>query len=181
MVAGELYRRAAFTVLEVFVVIVIITILATLLIPVWSTMRARAQRVQCSANLHSLYVAANLFVQQNNSWPQIRLGSSDSAQIDYANAWIGALEPFGVTRKLWICPTIQTLMENPDYTKPENARLDYMPMPFDDKPTTSHQWPRQPWFVETGDVHGNGNLIVFTDGSISDLKTIAGSAPSTSR
>ena len=176
MVAGESFHRAAFTVLEVFVVIVIITIVATLLIPVWSTMRARAQRVQCTANLHSLYVAANLFVQQNNNWPQIRLGTSENAQNDYANAWISALGPFGVTRKSWICPTIQTLMENPDYTKPENARLDYMPMPFDDKPTTSHQWPRQPWFVETGDVHGNGNLLVFTDGSISDLKTIASNA-----
>ena len=80
-----------------------------------------------------------------------------------------------------ICPTIQTLMENPDYTQPENARLDYMPMPFDDKPTTPHQWPRQPWFVETGDVHGNGNLIVFTDGSIRDLKTITRNAPLQSR
>jgi len=29
------------------------------------------------------------------------------------------------------------------------------------------------WFGESADVHGNGNLIVFTDGSISDLKTIA--------
>jgi type II secretory pathway pseudopilin PulG len=179
MIAGEPFHRAAFTVLEVFVVIVIATIIATLLIPVWSTARARAQRVQCTANLHSLYVAANLFVQQNNSWPQIRLGSADDARSDYTNAWISALEPFGVTRKSWICPTIQTLMKNPDYTKPENARLDYMPMPFDDKPTTSHQWPRQPWFVETGDVHGNGNLIVFTDGSISDLKTIASNASPT--
>jgi hypothetical protein len=65
-------------------------------------------------------------------------------------------------------------MHAPDYSKPENAPLDYMPMPFDDKPTTPHQWSRQPWFVEIGDVHGNGNLIIFTDGSISDLKTVAG-------
>lgn len=49
-------------------------------------------------------------------------------------------------------------------------------MPFDDKPTTSHQWPRQPWFVENVDIHGNGNLIVFTDGSIDDLKTVVKSA-----
>lgn len=173
MVAGESFHRGAFTVLEVFVVIVIIAIVATLLVPVWSTVRARAQRAQCTANLHSLYVAANLFVQQNNSWPQVRLGTSDTAQNEYASAWISALGSFGVPRKSWICPTIQALMENPDYTKPENARLDYMPMPFDDKPTTPHQWPRQPWFVETGDVHGHGNLLVFTDGSISDLKTIA--------
>ncbi|HEV2045932.1 MAG TPA: hypothetical protein VGQ95_04965 [Chthoniobacterales bacterium] len=36
-------------------------------------------------------------------------------------------------------------------------------------------WPRQPWFGEIGNVHvhGNGNLIVFTDGSISDLNTVA--------
>jgi type II secretory pathway pseudopilin PulG len=175
--SGEVHN-AAFTLLEGLVVMVIILILATLLIPVISALRARGQRVQCTANLQTLYVAANLFVQQNNSWPQIRLGTSNDAQSDYANAWISALAPFGVTRKSWICPTIQTLMENPDYTKPENARLDYMPMQFDDKPTTPHQWPRQPWFVETGDVHGNGNLIAFTDGSIVDLKTITRNVPS---
>ena len=32
---------------------------------------------------------------------------------------------------------------------------------------------REPWFAEVGDVHGNGNLIIFTDGSISDLNTVA--------
>ena len=71
---------------------------------------------------------------------------------------------------------MQDLLHNPDYSKPENARADYFAMPFDNKPTTPHQWPRQPWFVETADVHGNGNLIIFTDGSISDLKTVAGGA-----
>ena len=39
-------------------------------------------------------------------------------------------------------------------------------MSFDDKPTTPHKWPRQPWFIETANVHGNGNLIIFTDGSV---------------
>jgi len=41
-----------------------------------------------------------------------------------------------------------------------------------DKPTTPHEWPRQPWFAEVGNVHGNDNIIVFTDGSISDLNTV---------
>jgi prepilin-type N-terminal cleavage/methylation domain-containing protein len=164
----------AFTVLELLIAIVVIGILATLMMPIVSTLRARAQRAQCTANLHSLYVGANLYVQQNNSWPQIRRGPAGTPSTDFANAWIAALEPFGISRKSWICPTIQDLMRGPDYSKPEKARIDYMPMPFDDKPTTPHQWPRQPWFVETGDVHGTGNLIIFTDGSISDLKTVAG-------
>ena len=167
-------RPVAFSVLELFVAIVVIVILATLMIPLISTLRARAQRAQCTANLKNLYVATELFIQRNGSWPQIPRGRGDASSIDFANAWIAALEPFGIPRKSWICPTMQDLMRGPDYSKPENARIDYMPMPFDDKPTTPHKWPRQPWFVETGDVHGNGNLIIFTDGSVSDLKTVAG-------
>jgi len=56
--AGIFEARTArgFTLLEVFVVVVIIAILAALLLPVFSKMRARAQRVQCMANLRNLYV-----------------------------------------------------------------------------------------------------------------------------
>jgi len=168
------YRRgkAGFTLLELLVVIVIIGILATLLLPVISTMRARAQRVQCMANLRSLYTATELYIQQNGSWPQIRMSDSDSAEEDYAKAWIATLTPFGPTQKTWICPTTQELMQNPDLSDPENTRIDYYCTTFDDKPTTPHQWPRQPWFAEIGDVHGNGQLIIFTDGSISELKAL---------
>jgi len=170
----EARTERGFTILEVFVVAVIIAILAALLLPVFSKMRARAQRVQCMANLRNLYVATESYVQQYGSWPQISMEDSDSAEQDYANAWIAALAPFGPTQKTWICPTIQELLRNPDLSKPENVRVDYFATTFDDKPTTPHQWPKQPWFAETGDVHGNGNLIIFTDGSISDLKTVAG-------
>ncbi len=167
----------AFSLIELMVVIVVIAILVALLFPVLSGLRARAQRVQCMANLHSLYAATELFIQQNGSWPQISMtDDSAEAESDYARSWIAALAPFGPTQRTWICPTIQNLLQNPDLNKPENLRVDYFATTFDDKPITPHQWPRQPWFAETGDVHGNGNLIIFTDGSISDLKTVAGAA-----
>ena len=158
----------AFTLLEIVIVIGVIVILAALMVPAFSAMRGRAQRVQCTSNLRNLYIAANLYVQQNGSWPQIPTGSSQ----DYARAWIAALAPFGPTQQTWICPTIQALLGNPDLSQPENVRTDYYAMPFDDKPTTPYEWPRQPWFIETADVHGHGNLIIFTDGSVSDLKTV---------
>lgn len=163
----------AFSLLELLVVIVVIAILATLLIPVISTMKARAQRVQCMANLRSLYVGASLYLQQNGGWPQIVMGDSDTEELQFANDWIKALQPFGPTQKTWICPTVQDLMGNPDLSDPNNVRIDYVPTSFDNKPTTPNQWPRQPWFGEGGDVHGNGNLIIFTDGSIQDLNTAA--------
>ena len=160
-----------FTLLELLIVLAIIGILATLLIPVYGHIRERAQKVQCMANLRSLYVGADLYVQRNGSWPQIFLKNFDTGE-DYANAWIAALAPFGVERKTWICPTIQELLHNPDYNNPALARLDYVSTGFDDKPISPYQWPRQPWFIETGDVHGNGNLIIFTDGSIAETNNV---------
>ena len=159
-------RGRAFTLLELAIALVISGILATMLLPVYAGMRARAQKAQCIANLHNLYVAADLYVQRNGSWPQITRGDSDTADADFANAWIDALAPFGPARQTWICPAIEEVLQNPDYQQPQNARLDYFPMSFDDKPITPHQWPRQPWFVETANVHGHGNLIIYTDGSV---------------
>lgn len=165
--------RRGFTLLELFIVIGIVAILAVLAVPIISTLRRRAQRVQCTVNLKNLGVGANLYLQQNSDiWPQIPPTAAGGATEDYANAWIAALEPFGVPRRTWICPTIQAGLGNPDYSTPDVARIDYIATPFDDKPGTSHEWPRQPWFIETGDVHGKGNLIIFTDGSISDLSTV---------
>ncbi|MGZ5504298.1 MAG: type II secretion system protein [Chthoniobacterales bacterium] len=165
-------RRNAFTLLELVVVVGIIVLLAALAFPVMAKLRARAQRIKCMANLRSLAVAANGYLNDNNQWPQIPVGSSSSPREVFAQAWITALAPFGTTRETWICPTIQSSLHNPDYSKPETARIDYIPTPFDDTPISPRQWPTQPWFVETGDVHGSGNLIIFTDGSIKDLKTV---------
>lgn len=162
----------AFTLLELMIVLVIIGILSVMLLPVYASMRARAQRVQCTANLHSLYVATDVYLQRNGHWPQIRRAGSDSVGADFANAWIDALTPFGPTRKTWICSTMQELLHDPDYNQPANARLDYIPMNFDANALTPHKWPNQPWFIESGDVHGNGNLFIRTDGSVGELKEL---------
>ena len=174
MFALSLRRRRGFKLLEIAVVVVVVAILAVFAIPVYTKLRGRAERVKCTSNLRSLYVAANAYVQENETWPQIRLaGADDASGREYATEWIQALAPSGPTPKTWICPTIQKLIQSPDYLKPENVRTDYFAMTFDDKPSTPHQWPKQPWFIERADVHGNGNLMVLTDGSIIDLKTAA--------
>jgi len=78
----------AFTLLELLIVVVIIGILAALMFPAFAALRARAQRVQCTSNLRNLYLAAEVFLQHNGSWPQIRMRSEDdTAQRDCANAW----------------------------------------------------------------------------------------------
>ena len=146
-----------------------VAILAVLIVGAVGRLRSRAQRLQCIANLKSLYAASELYRQQKGNWPQVVVdrSSDDSAQ-QYAQQWIAALEPFGASRKTWICPAIQQLIGNPDYNDPDLIRVDYFAMPFDDKPMTPHEWARQPWFIERANAHGDGILIIFTDGSISD-------------
>jgi type II secretory pathway pseudopilin PulG len=153
------------------IVLTIVAILATMLLPVYGRLRERAQKAQCMANLRNLYVATDLYIQRNGSWPQIFLKNYTTDE-EYANAWITALEPFGITRQTWICPTIQELLHNPAYNDASNARLDYISTGFDDKPTSPHQWPRQPWFIEAANVHGNGNLVIFTDGSTAETNNV---------
>jgi len=164
------------TLLELIVVLSIIAVIAAITLPVMRSMRARAQRVQCVANLRNLHVAAAQYVQDNNQWPQIVSDSDDEDNNDFAQEWIATLAPYHIEKKSWICPTLQSLLSKPDYNSPGNERVDYFGMPFDDKPMTPYQWPRQPWFVESADVHGHGQLIIFTDGSISDMKTVVAEA-----
>jgi prepilin-type N-terminal cleavage/methylation domain-containing protein len=159
--------HCGFTLLELIVTGAIIAIIVGLTIPAISKLRAKAQAAQCMANLKTIYLGAELYLQQNGSWPQIGTDDED----DFGNGWIAALKPFGVPEKSWICPTNQNQLGNPDISDPNNIRVDYVATPFDDKPTTPHLWPTQPWFAESGNVHGHGNLIIFTDGSINDLNT----------
>src|SRR5207237_4132960 len=157
-------RRAsaeALTQFELLIVIGVVAVLAALLVPVTSAMRARAQRLQCTANLRTLYNAANLYVQQNGSWPQISMeDTGDNSFQDYARGWIGALAPFGPTQQTWICPTIQNRLGNPNYWQPQNVRIDYHAIAFNDKPTSPYEFALRPRFIEASAVHDHGNVIL---------------------
>src|SRR5256885_5020005 len=65
----RLHRFSAFTLLELLIVIGIVAVVVAISFPIVSQLRTRAQRVQCSGNLRSLYIATELFLQQNESWP----------------------------------------------------------------------------------------------------------------
>ena len=157
----------AVTLLELVTVLLVIAILIVILLPVYAQFQRRAQKTACLNNLRSLHVAADLYLQEHHAWPQIK--TSGVEPNDLATSWIDALAPYGLAQINWVCPTIQQMLQNPDLTNHDNARIDYMATPFDSNPQTPFRWSMQPWFVESGDVHGNGNLILFPDGHIQEL------------
>lgn len=161
---------AAFTMMELMTVIVIVGILATMVFGAMADIQYRADRAGCATNLKNLYTGAATYLQEQGSWPQIDPKLISSGDTSYAQQWIDALGRFGITRANWLCPSVQRLMHDPDVTLPQNVRIDYTATPFDEKGMTPYLWPKQPWFVERAAVHGGGNLIIFTNGQISSLK-----------
>lgn len=163
-------RLRGFSLLEVMTVLVIVAIVVTMIIPLVRGLQSKAERANCTANLRTLYVAADAFVQQQGYWPQIP--PADTYGAEHALAWIAALEPYSVGRVNWICPSVQRQLRNPDYSRNENARIDYLATPFDTGSRSPYKWPTQPWFIERGDVHGEGQMLIFANGQIKSLREV---------
>lgn len=160
--------------MELMTVMVILSILMVLLLKLTDTMRARAEKASCAANLRHLYAGAAGYVMDRGQWPQVpgELVRKDSKE--YAKQWINALAPYGISQQNWLCPTQHRSLNAPDMTKDENRRLDYNATPFDAKPNTPYLWPKQPWFVEHASSHDGGPLLILTDGKIITLREAIG-------
>ena len=170
--------RRAFTLLELMTALVIIGILVVVLSPSITYLRARAQKVACIANLRSLHVATGNYIHDNHHWPQIALAPPGDPE--HAKGWINALEPYGLGRNNWVCPAIQQALGSPDLSLPENARVDYYGTTFNSQEQSPFKYPKQPWFIETADMHGNGQEILFPDGHIEEAADIVRQGKATS-
>lgn len=164
-------RSAGVTLLELLTVIIVIGILATMLLPAISSMASRMDRAKCTMNLKAVYLGAEFYLQDHKQWPQINPRISGDDSDEYARLWMAALQPYKVSKESWHCPSVQKVMlgDTPDPTKDPTERIDYFPTPFDDKEITPHRWTGQPWFIERGAMHGEGNLMIFSDGSVKTL------------
>ncbi len=159
-------------------VLVVISILAVVIAPLFPYLQARAQKTKCIENLKSLHVATGSYMQDNQHWPQISGNGYQDTTV--ANLWLAALAPYGLTQINWVCPTVQQALQSPDLNDPTNIRVDYLAMPFGTQPRAPFVYTRQPWFIEAANVHGNGQEIIFPDGHIEeafDVVTAAGGIP----
>ncbi len=112
-------RRAAFTLVELLVVIGIIALLAALLFPVFNSARGAARRSACQSNLRQLLLAASLYATDHDDlWPRqsLQLMKSFEAALDAEPAphlvgdiagllWISQLQPYLRSAPILTCPS----------------------------------------------------------------------------
>ena len=84
---------AAFTIMELLAVIMIICILAVLLIPTLNNALNSARQIRCASNLHQIAAALFSYSQDN-----------DGRAIAGAQ-WTGKLFPYVTTTNIFICPS----------------------------------------------------------------------------
>lgn len=156
-------RLAAFTLLEVVAVILVVLILAALLVPNYQSILNRAQAVICASHMRSIRVAMDGYLQDHQMvWPQ---GPSPQ-EPGWAQFWLATLQPYDIAPQIWQCPTIRGMIASGRAPVDPNLALHYVPTMFDPTPNIAYRWSTQPWLIEMADAHGNGPLICFPDGSV---------------
>jgi len=176
------FSKAGFTLLEIAGVIVILGILATLGMPLMAKFRARADAVQCASNLTALGLGVSSYMEDHKSWPQIarapKTGGEQSSMLSagaqaYASQWIETLEVYGISEKVWHCPSVEKqIRQNADPSVLKKKRIDYNPTIFDTRPESPRQWPKHPWFIERSSLHPDGPNILFADGSVATFNQV---------
>lgn len=150
---------------EILVAVAILAILIAIVAKYSSGWLNRAEALHCAQNLRSLQVSFASYVQDEGHWPQepeeLREAESFNPSEDW---WLQEMENYGATPEVWQCPTIKRLVSDKD---PDGRpKIHYTPTPFDEQAYTPYRWSTQPWLIEIGNMHGNGALICFPDGSI---------------
>lgn len=153
--------------------VVVIAILSTMILGTFGSLRARAEKANCVSNLKNLYYGASAYLQDQGHWPQVPSTLVAAGGNEYAKLWEAALQPYGLSRYSWVCPTQQRSLGNPNLSDSQNIRTDYDATPFDSSPHTPYRWSTQPWFVEHGSVHDGGPLLIFSSGQVESLNDVA--------
>jgi prepilin-type N-terminal cleavage/methylation domain-containing protein len=107
-------RNAAFTLVELLVVIAVIGILLALLLPVLSGSKERAKRLQCRNNLHQVGLALHMYAGENRD---LLPDCTTNNPAFHGSVWpwdlhtnvTNELEARGAPRKVMYCPSNPTM------------------------------------------------------------------------
>lgn len=165
-------RERGVTLLEILVAVAILAILAALVVYGFDKVRNRIEGVRCAGNLRSLHSSFASYLNDNGKWPQeppeLALAKDDA----YEDWWLEAMKPYGATEKVWQCPAIVRQVT----AKSKNGRpkIHYTPTLFDGRPSTPYKWKTQPWFIEIGNMHGDGALLCYPNGTVKTMNETLG-------
>jgi len=176
MVTSVLNRPKGISLLEIVFVIAILAVAAALIFPSYNYIKRKSEDGVCMSNLRSLHGGFSAYLQDNGFiWPQSPfLTRSDDITEDSVEAkwWFEQLKEYGPTRETWLCPSERGKWA--EVNDPDHVDSSYVPSSFDETPNIAYRWSLQPWLIERGGFHDQGQAnAIFPDGHI-DKRTSPG-------
>jgi prepilin-type N-terminal cleavage/methylation domain-containing protein len=155
-------RCRGFSILEILAVVAILAVLLALTFPAIEKIRPMFERAVCMNNLKNLHVAFAVYATEG--WPQIPSGIPMGSLAEQ-RWWLEKTEKdLLLSKNTWQCLTIRRQFAG----APEKDRpiIHYLPTPFSKEPNRANKNSQMPWFIEIGNAHGQGNLLVRQNGTI---------------
>lgn len=95
-------RRKAFTLIELLVVVAIISILASILFPVFARARENARRASCMSNLKQIGLGVMMYVQDyDGTYPREQFSPSSGTVY-----WTNVVQPYIKSTQVFRCPSL---------------------------------------------------------------------------
>jgi prepilin-type processing-associated H-X9-DG protein len=115
-------KRSGFTILEAFVLLAVLLILAAILFPVFVRSRdGHGHRNPCQSNLRQIAFGFKQYIQDyDEKYPIAKNSNSGLRKIDN---WAGQLEPYIKTSYVFQCPSDDAATDNKKTSYGYNARL----------------------------------------------------------
>jgi len=102
-----MFKKRAFTLIELLVVIAIIAILASLLLPVLSRAKQKAQTINCASNLKQIGLGMRIFADENQDRCPESGGTIPWNLLDpnsISNSWMQQVYPYLQSTNVYRCP-----------------------------------------------------------------------------
>ncbi len=99
-------RAAGFTLIELLVVIGIIAILAAILFPVFSSVRAKARQMTCLSNMRQIGMAILMYAQDNDDQlpPSAHRLPGGGGMNSRSLIWPAYVAPYVKSTRVFVCP-----------------------------------------------------------------------------
>lgn len=151
-------KRAAFTLVELLVVLAIIAVLTTLASPAIGTAIERGRSARCVNNLRQIGVAVQQYIADNNyRFPAIETEPpSLPADVENKGTALEVLGPYGITQATLTCPTDAVTLRN---VEKHGSSYHFSPVLQDETPASVKIYSRRGIFT----VDNIGRLTVCTD------------------